>query len=197
LREPNTEKELLSLISKGDEKAFQSLFSSYYEKLFNYVVSIVKSRQVAEELVMDVFLKIWLGREIVPRIEKFNAFIFRVAHNKSVDFLRSVARDPKFQDLLWEQIQLSNNACADSPVLVREYETKLREAVSLLSPQKKKIYQLSREEDMTHDQIAVQLNLSRHTVNNHIVEAQRFIRAYLKKYDVAFLLTLLINMIIR
>lgn len=196
-REPNTEKELLTLISKGDEKAFQSLFSSYYEKLFNYVLSIVKSRQVAEELVMDVFLKIWLGKEIVTHIEKFNAFIFRVAHNKSIDFLRSVARDPKFQELLWEQIQISNNACADSTVLVREYEAKLREAVSLLSPQKKKIYQMSREEDMTHDQIAVQLNLSRHTVNNHIVEAQRFIRTYLiKKYDVAFLLTLLVNMII-
>ncbi|MEO9003106.1 MAG: RNA polymerase sigma-70 factor [Ginsengibacter sp.] len=195
-REPDTEKELLTLISKGDEKAFQSLFSSYYEKLFNYVLSIVKSRQVAEELVMDVFLKIWLGKEIVSRIEKFNAFVFRVAHNKSIDFLRSVARDPKFQDLLWEQIQISNNTYADSTVLVREYEAKLREAVSLLSPQKKKIYQMSREEDMTHDQIAVQLNLSRHTVNNHIVEAQRFIRTYLiKKYDVAFLLPLLFNMI--
>ncbi|MEO8961476.1 MAG: RNA polymerase sigma-70 factor [Ginsengibacter sp.] len=187
----------MTLISEGDEKAFKSLFTSYYEKLFNFVLSIVKSRQVAEELVMDVFLKIWLGKEIVPRIEKFNAFIFRVAHNKSIDFLRSVARDPKFQDLLWEQIQISNNACADSTVLAREYEAKLREAVSLLSPQKKRIYQLSREEDMTHDQIAVQLNLSRHTVNNHIVEAQKFIRTYLiKKYDVAFLLPLLFNMII-
>lgn len=196
-REPNTEKELLTLISKGDEKAFQSLFSCYYEKLFNYILSIVKSKQIAEELVMDVFLKIWLGKEIVPRIEKFNAFIFRVAHNKSIDFLRSVAKDPKFQDLLWEQIQISNNACADSAVLVREYEAKLREAVSLLSPRKKKIYQMSREEDMTHDQIAVQLNLSKHTVNNHIVEAQRFIRTYLiKKYDMAFLLTFLLGIII-
>lgn len=190
-RDPDTEKKLLILISKGDEKAFQSLFTSYYGQLFNYILSIVKSKQVAEELVMDVFLKIWLGKEIIPRIEKFNAFIFRVAHNKSIDFLRSVARDPKFQDLLWEQIQLSNNNHADSVMMAREYEAKLREAVSLLSPQKKKIYQMSREENMTHDEIAVQLNLSKHTVNNHIVEAQRFIRAYLtKNCDMAFLLAL-------
>jgi RNA polymerase sigma-70 factor (ECF subfamily) len=190
-RDSDTEKKLLILISKGDEKAFQSIFTSYYEQLFNYILSIVKSKQVAEELVMDVFLKIWLGKEIIPRIEKFNAFIFRVAHNKSIDFLRSVARDPKFQDLLWEQIQLSNNNHADSVMIVREYEAKLREAVSLLSPQKKKIYQMSREENMTHDEIAVQLSLSRHTVNNHIVEAQRFIRAYLtKNCDMAFLLAL-------
>ena len=196
-RDPDTEKKLLILISKGDEKAFQSIFTSYYEQLFNYILSIVKSKQVAEELVMDVFLKIWLGKEIIPRIEKFNAFIFRVAHNKSIDFLRSVARDPKFQDLLWEQIQLSNNTHADSLMMVREYEAKLREAFSLLSPQKKKIYQMSREENMTHDEIAVQLSLSKHTVNNHIVEAQRFIRAYLtKNCDMAFLLALLLGMVI-
>ena len=196
LREINTEKELLTLISKGDEKAFQSVFTSYYEQLFNYIFSIVKSRQVAEELVMDVFLKIWLGKEIVPRIENFNAFIFRVAHNKSIDFLRSVARDPKFQDLLWEQIQLSNNNHADSAFTVREYETKLREAVSLLSPQRKKIYQLSREQDMTHDEIATQLKLSKNTINNHIVEAQRFIRSYLvKNCDLAFSFILLIGIL--
>ena len=197
-RDPDTEKKLLALISKGDEKAFQSIFTSYYEQLFNYILSIVKSKQVAEELVMDVFLKIWLGKEIIPRIEKFNAFIFRVAHNKSIDFLRSVARDPKFQDLLWEQIQLSNNTHADSIMMVREYEAKLREAVSLLSPQKKKIYQMSRDENMTHDDIAVQLNLSRHTINNHIVEAQRFIRTYLtKNCDMAFLLAVFLSISIK
>ena len=141
---------------------------------------------------MDVFLKIWMGRDIIPQIEKFDAFLFRVAHNKSIDFLRSVARDPKFQDLLWDQIQLTNSVQADSSVLTHEYETKLREAVSLLSPQRKKVYQLSREQDMTHDQIAAQLKLSKNTVNNHIVEAQRFIRTYLSKNcDLAFLILLL------
>jgi RNA polymerase sigma-70 factor (ECF subfamily) len=141
---------------------------------------------------MDVFLKIWLGREIIPQIEKFDAFLFRVAHNKSIDFLRSVARDPQFKDLLWETIQMANNDEADSSILTREYETKLREAISLLSPQRKKVYQLSREQDLTHDQIASELNLSKHTINNHIVEAQRFIRNYLSKnYGPAFMMLLM------
>ena len=139
------EKELLTEISDGNEKAFRTLFSGYYKQLFNYIFSFIKSRQIAEELVMDVFLKIWLGREIIPQIEKFDAFLFRVAHNKSIDFLRSAARDPKFQDLLWDQIQLVNDVQADSSILLREYEAKLREVVFLLSPQRKKVYQLSRE----------------------------------------------------
>ncbi|HEU5366176.1 MAG TPA: RNA polymerase sigma-70 factor [Hanamia sp.] len=188
----HTEKELLEQISAGDEKAFRALFATYYEQLYRYIFGFIKSKQVSEELVMDVFLKIWLGRDLIPQIEKFDAFLFRVAHNKSIDFLRSVARDPKFKDLLLENIQLANNVQSDSPVLMQEFETKLREAVSLLSPQRKKVFQLSREQDMTHDEIAAQLNLSKHTINNHIVEAQRFIRTYLSKnFDIAFVVAIL------
>lgn len=188
----HTEKELLEQISAGDEKAFRALFATYYEQLYRYIFGFIKSKQVSEELVMDVFLKIWLGRDLIPQIEKFDAFLFRVAHNKSIDFLRSVARDPTFKDLLLESIQLANNVQSDSPVLMQEFETKLREAVSLLSPQRKKVFQLSREQDMTHDEIAAQLNLSKHTINNHIVEAQRFIRTYLSKnFDIAFVVAIL------
>lgn len=187
-----TEKELLFQISMSDEKAFAVLFSRYYEKIFGYILGFVKSKQVAEEVVMDVFLKIWRGREIITQIERFDSFLFRVAHNKSIDFLRSVAKDPKFQDLLWDMIQLPNNSQADSSTLVHEYEAKLREAVALLSPQRRKVYQLSREEDLTHDQIAHVMKITKHTVNNHIVESQRFIRNYLSKNcDISFLLLLI------
>jgi len=188
----HTEKELLNRVASGDEKAFRDLFGRYYGQLYQYIFGFIKSKQVSEELVMDVFLKIWLGRDLITQIEKFDAFLFRVAHNKSIDFLRSVARDPKLKDLLWENIQLANDAQSDSSILIQEYEIKLREAISLLSPQRRKVYQLSREQDMTHDQIAAQLNLSKNTINNHIVEAQRFIRTYLSKnFDIAFLMAIM------
>ena len=186
-----TEKELLARIAIGSEESFKILFNNYNERLFYYISTIVKSPQVAEEIVMDVFLKIWLGKEIITQIENFDAFLFRVAHNKSIDFLRSAARDPKFKDLLWDQMQLSGYEKADASVLRKEFECKLREAVSLLSVQRRKAYQLSRNEEMSHEQIAQRLGLSKNTVNNHIVEAQRFIRSYLSKnLDIAYLLIL-------
>lgn len=185
------ERKILEQVSNGNQQAFQTLFSEYYDRLFHYIYGFIKSKQITEELVMDVFLKIWLGRDIILQIKKFDSFLFRVAHNKSIDFLRSVARDPEFRDLLSEQIQLANTDQADSSILLQEYEIKLREAISLLSPQRKKVYQLSREEDMTHDQIAARLNLSKNTINNHIVEAQKFIRNYLSKNsDLAYLILL-------
>ena len=190
-RNLHIETKLLEQLSNGDEQAFESFFTVYYNRLFQYIFGIIKSKQVAEELVMDVFLKIWLGRSIIPEVNNFDSFLFRVAHNKSIDFLRAVARDPSFKDLLWDQIQFANTDQSDSKLMTQEYEKKLREAISLLSPQRKKVYQMSREEDMNHDQIAAKLNLSRHTVNNHIVEAQRFIRNYLSKnLDLTYFLLL-------
>lgn len=188
------EKELLAQIAAGDEESFKTLFSNYNERLFKYISTIIKSREVAEEVVMDVFLKIWLGKEIITQIENFDAFLFRVAHNKSIDFLRSVARDPVFRDMLWEEIQLPGSDQADASLLRKEFQSKVREAISLLSAQRRKAYQLSRDEDMSHEQIAQHLGLSRNTVNNHIVEAQRFVRSYLaKNLDIAWLLLLFVS----
>ncbi|MEO5593289.1 MAG: RNA polymerase sigma-70 factor [Chitinophagaceae bacterium] len=186
------ERILLQQVAKGDAKAFRIIFDTYRTKLYTYIFGFVKSGQVAEELVMDVFMKLWTGKELVVQIENFDAFLFRVAHNKTIDFLRSVAKNPDFQELLWDEMQLVSDAFADNALLSREYEDKVREAISLLSPQRKKVYQLSREMDLTHDEIAAQLNLSKSTVNNHLVEAKQFIRHYLvNKFDLAILILII------
>ncbi len=180
---------LLQQIAERDENAFKSLFDLYKDRLFLYINGIIKSKEVSEEIVMDVFLKIWLGKEIVNQIENFDAFLFRVAYNKSIDFLRSAARDPKLRDLVWHEMQVEGGLNADQQVITREYEKKLREAIGQLSPQRRLVYQMSREKGFSHLDIARQLQLSKHTVSNHIVESQRFIRSYLIRHlDIAVLL---------
>lgn len=177
----HTDKTLLFQIAAGNEAAFKTLFDRYRQRLFYYVSRFIKSDQVAEELVMDTFMKIWTGRDIILQINNFDAFLFRIAHNKSIDFLRSAANDAHLKTSLWEEIQVASGERADTAVLLEEYEEKVRQAIALLSPQRRRIYHLRREQDFTHDQIAAQLGISKATVNNHIVEAQRFIRTYLAK----------------
>ena len=177
---------LLQQIAERNETAFRALFDLYKDRLFLYINGIIKSKEVSEEIVMDVFLKIWLGKEIVNQIENFEAFLFRVAYNKSIDFLRSAARDPKLRDLVWNEIQVAGGMTADQQVITREYEKKLREAIGQLSPQRRLVYQMSREKGFSHVDIARQLQLSKHTVSNHIAESQRFIRSYLIRHlDIA------------
>jgi RNA polymerase sigma-70 factor (ECF subfamily) len=179
---PYDEKQLLKELSEGSEEAFKRLFETYRDRLCHYVFRLVKSGPIAEELIMDVFLKIWTGRELVCRIENINAFLFRVAHNKSIDFFRAASKDIRLKELLLEEMQASPETLADNRLKNRELEEKLREAISLLPPQRRKVYSLSREQELSHDQIAESLHISRNTVNNHIVDAQRFIRNYLLKH---------------
>lgn len=182
----------LQEVAAGNEKAFKVLFEQYSRKLFGYISRFVKSDQVAEELVLDVFMKIWTGRELMSQVRNFDAFLFRIAHNKCIDFLRSAAGDKRLEELLWDRIELADQKGADTILIAQEYETKIRAAINLLAPQCKKVYTLSREEELTHDQIARQLNISRATVNNHIVLAQRFIRNYLaKEIDLAIVILLI------
>lgn len=188
---------MLRDIAAGDEGAFRTLFMQYRPRLYNYILGIVKSPQVAEELAMDVFLKLWIGRELLTQIDHFDQFLFRIAHNKTIDFLRSTARDNKLHQLLLHQLQYRSDQNADMLLIHHEYESKVRDAVGLLSPKRREVYRLSVDQDMAHDQIAVQLHISRSTVNNHIVEARRFIREYLvRKLEIAvatLIITLLYN----
>ena len=189
----HTDHQLLQQIAKRDEGAFKTLFDAYRDRLYHYIHGIVKSKEVAEEIVMDVFLKLWLGKELVNQIENFDAFLFRVAYNKSIDFLRSAARDPGFRDLLWDEMQLAGGMYADQVLITREYESKLREAIGLLSPQRRLVYELSRDKGLSHLDIARKLQLSKHTVSNHIVEAQKFIRSYLVRHmDLALVMAFMI-----
>lgn len=168
-------------VSQGDETAFKTLFDRYHTRLHQYLFNIIKSKEVAEELVMDVFLKIWLARDMLTEIENLDSFLFRVVYNKSIDFFRAAANNQQFTELLSERIQIPSQSYADAPLLMQEYETKLREAIDLLPPQRKKIFYLSREEGLSHAQIAEELGISKNTVANTIVEAKQFIKGYLAK----------------
>src|SRR5580692_12509744 len=115
---------LLRQVTRHDEKAFKALFEAYQSRLYHYIIGIVKSKETAEEMVIDVFLKIWQQREMLTGVERFDAFLFRVAFNQSVDFLRRAARDPKIRDIIWQDIELAGGLPSDATVIVKEYEVK-------------------------------------------------------------------------
>jgi RNA polymerase sigma-70 factor (ECF subfamily) len=186
------DKRLLQLIAAGDEQAFKTLFEKYRAKLYAYLKSITKSPEVSEEIVMDVFLKIWIGRKTAVEIAQFDSFLFRIAHNKAIDFLRALQRDQTLCKLVWEEIQVAGSQTADAPLKEKESHAILQQAISRLSPKRRLVYELSRENALSHDQIAAYLNLSKSTVNNHLVESLRFIRHYLNGHlEVCVLLVFL------
>jgi len=170
---------LLAQISEGNELAFKQLFECYKSRLFGYVLKVTKSREIAEEIVMDVFLKLWEGKALVNEIENFPSFIFLIARNKAIDFLRKASKDRVLQELIWDEIQLQATISSDELIRVSDLKRELNTAVNKLSAQRQVVYRLSREEYMSHDQIAKHLQLSKSTVKNHMIDALRIIRLHL------------------
>jgi RNA polymerase sigma-70 factor (ECF subfamily) len=172
-------------MSGGDEYFFNLIFEKYRNRLFAYLFKVTKSRETAEEIVLDVFLKLWHGREAVTEIENLEAFLFRVAHNKAIDFFRAAKRNPTMQQEIWESItEAISYETADKKLLDKNLEAIVESAVNQLSPQRKKVYYLRNSEDLSYGEIASALNLSSNTVRNHLAASVQFIKEFLLKNDV-------------
>ncbi|WP_181182474.1 RNA polymerase sigma-70 factor [Sphingobacterium lumbrici] len=190
------EPELLQQIAEGNEHAFQTLFKGHRGRLYHYILGIVKSKEIAEELVLDVFLKIWLGRDIIVQIENVEAFLFRIACNKSIDFIRKASKSPQIIDILESVNQIADDRNPERQLIQREYENILREAIDLLPPKRREIYRMSREEGLSHVEIAEKLAIAKSTVANQIVDAQGFIKSFLlNNLDLAVILSVLLSQV--
>jgi RNA polymerase sigma-70 factor (ECF subfamily) len=176
----NTDNVLLSRISEGDEKAFNLLFESYRNQLYNYLFKTTKSKETAEEATLDVFLKIWNARHMLHEIQNFEAFLFRVMHNKSLDYLRRAKTSPLIQSEIWADLEkMASTSRADEKLLTTDIENAINTAIYNLAPQRKEAFRLSREEYLSYDEIAERMKISRNTVRNHVSAALKFIRDHL------------------
>jgi RNA polymerase sigma-70 factor (family 1) len=160
------------------EDEFKCLFDTYKNRLYGYVLAIAHSGYAAEEITQEIFLKLWLCRDMLGQVENMEAYLYTIARHKTLNHLRKAAYDDRLMKELQTAMQPETNNVEEYSLKV-EYEHIVQEAVALLSPQRRLVYQLSRNQGLNHEEIAGHLQLSRNTVKNHLVEALRFIRNHL------------------
>lgn len=177
----SNDSELLEAIAAGNENAFKLLFEKHRQKIFNYLLKITKSKQIAEEILLDVFLKIWMVREMLHEVRNMDGFLHKIAYNKAMNFFRISAKDANLQKIVALGLTEAKALNADHKMIEGEYNDLLVKALSQLSPRRRMIFDLSRTEGFTHEQIADRLRISRHTVRNTITETLKGIRHYLNK----------------
>lgn len=169
---------LFKQISVGKEKAFREIFHTYNAKLFPFILKLTHSETVAEDLVQEVFLRLWTNRYEVGRMEYPASWLYTVASNLSLSWLRAHAAElRRFQ-------KLSVNKGAPQEQIIehisaKEIQSLIWRAVALLPPKRQQIYKLSRERGLNHKEIAEQLELSPNTIKNQLISALKFIRNYL------------------
>lgn len=172
-----TEKELLSLLAQGDEIAFTKLFYSYKDKLYSFLIHVTGSPDAAQDVLQDVFLKVWKDRQVFVGVDNLNAYLFRMAQNHAINGLRRQSRTA----LILTEIAREERAdhTAETILSGKEVQALLQQAVGRLTPQQRQVFELSRNQGLKYEEIAAQLNISVSTVRNHMVQALKQIREYI------------------
>ena len=175
----SNETDLLVRVGEGDERAFGTLFHHYRERIYSYAMHLFGNNSLADELVQDVFLKVWLSRDKIQHVLRFDSWLFIIARNQVFDTLKLLAKEDSARKQMASLLDPDTDTVEDQ-LLTKENELRLQEALSRLSPQQKLIFTLSRHQGLKHEEIASRLNISRNTVKTHLVHALKTLRDILR-----------------
>lgn len=175
--ELNNEKELLDLIAGGDEAAFAKLFAFYQNRIYSSAFKLSRSSTIAEEIVQNVFLKIWLNRVNLCSINNFGAYLFVIIRNEVYVALNRIARNHKVHSLFGID-QMAGDNDNEKRFMDREYENLLQRAIEQLPVQQKKVYKLMKVQGLKRDETATLMRIHPETVKSHLAQAIKSVRSY-------------------
>ncbi|MFA9388846.1 MAG: RNA polymerase sigma-70 factor [Prolixibacteraceae bacterium] len=175
-------------LSHGDEAAFRYLFEYYYRDVQAYSIRFVKDNAFAEEITQDVFVKLWTHRENLKAELSFEAFIFTITRNMCFNFLKKAAHERKLATKIFLN-EWTESTSSDYNLIDLEYEQIGQRAVKNLPPRCRQVYNLSRNQGKSYDEISDELGISPNTVKNQMSKALGLMRDFLTaNSDIVFLL---------
>jgi len=182
----NTE-DIIRRLKKDDKSAVDELFGYYYPRLYHFSKSILKIETGIDDILQEVFVKIWLNRQKIINAGTFNAYIFTITKNEVLNLIRSSVKDHTFKDELYlrsvaEEYQTQNQLEYD------EIKTGIDHIVSSLPEKRKQVFILSRTEGLSNKEIAQQLNISKKTIEDHITHAIKHIKSAMQEMGMISLL---------
>lgn len=169
---------LLQLIAEGDEKAFSRLFHCYSHQLGAFIYSITRSMELSEEIVNNVFLKIWKEREKLVTIEKFPSYLFVITRNLTFNAIRNLANQKKRQ-VIFEDYPVAFDVNDEHDEEI-DYSLLLDHAVTKLPPRQKQVFSLKRK-GLKNAEVASIMNISQNSVKKYQQWSIQAISGFLKK----------------
>lgn len=173
---PNNEPELLTSIARGDQAAFRAVFDVYAPRVKHVANLFTHSESIAEDIVQDVFMKVWLKRNELPGIQNFAGWLFIVAKNYSLNALKKIAHNDVDPDLLEDNVF---DLEPFSSLEARDLQKNVRQALHILTEQQRNVFEMAKLNGLKREEISEILGLSPNTVKMHLVRSTRLIRGYL------------------
>jgi RNA polymerase sigma-70 factor (ECF subfamily) len=175
------EKELLLRLSGGDDEAFGVLFEHYRDRIYVFSKILSRSEFLAEEITQEVFLKIWHYRKNLAQVDFFQAYLKTTAKNVFNHYLDRIAHEKiVLKHISPRGFELHNLTEIDTDV--RALQQLLLKAIDKLSPQQKKVYLMHKQQALTYEEIASELQLSVFTIKEHMQKAMANIRSFIREH---------------
>lgn len=174
----NTDDDLIALLKKDDSIAFETLYLRYSEKLYYFAIRYLKSKEDAEGLVQDIFTKIWEIRKNLNSGQSFSSFLFTIAKNTIFNKHRKKLNENAYREHLRNYFDEVYDK-TENDIILADMKARIDKSVEKFPPQRKLIYQLSREEGLSYKEIAKQLGISEKTIEAHIRLALKTLRSAL------------------
>lgn len=171
---------LVESLKEGDRESFRTIFHLLRKRLYYFVFSYAKSEYVADEMVQEVFIKVWQKRESI-KPPTFTTFVFTIARNLTYNHMRDTFRRESVKEEVWKSVSTKYEHI-EARILFAEYKYIVNRIVDDLPPQKRTIYMLSREEGKTNTEIAEILGITPKTVKNHLWKIMETIKVRLRPH---------------
>jgi RNA polymerase sigma-70 factor, ECF subfamily len=179
LKTDKSNTDLILLLQKGDRVAFYHIYERYSKRLYGFVLRYIKQDADAEEIIQEVFVKIWEARNRIDAYSSFESFLFTVAYNTTISLLRKRVSENKYINYLKTLQQPDVSYEVDNEIRFNELNEKVNSLLDQLTPRQKEIFLLSRQEGLTHDEIAGKLEISLNTVKKHMTNTLAFLKSHI------------------
>lgn len=188
------DEDLMKEIKAGNLIAFDSLYRKYNKKIYNYILSFLKSSEEAENILQDVFLNLWLNRCKLKNCSSVRFYIFKIAHNAAISIIREKIKESLFIEEL-KSMQINSENPVEIDMGNNRLSYNLNEIINELPGRQKEVYTLHNIEGLKYSEISKRLNISINTVENHMARALKAIRLKLKCYNllILFIITLFLT----
>lgn len=173
---------ILRLIGGGDEDAFCELYATYKNRLIYFAMRFLKSREYAEDVFQDAFTVVWQSRRFINPDASFSSYLYTIMRNRILNQLRNAANEEKLKESILSQA-LDYTEDTKREVMLNDLKSLISHALQQLTPRQREIFEMSREAQLSHKEIADKLGISVNTVQEHISISLKLIRTYLIKYS--------------
>lgn len=182
---------IVKRLAGDDKKALDEIYNYYYPRLYAFAKKFLKVEDDINDILQEVFIKLWENRKNIKNIETFNGWIFTITKNALISYFREKTKFIAFESKV-KEMATSEGYFIDDSTEYKDIKEKVEQLIEKLPEKRKLIFKLSREKGLSHKEIAVQLDISAKTVEDHIMHAIRFLREHLKPLDIITILYLAI-----